>query len=164
MTKGFDPNQVSFDEGLTRIAAASDRLRFDQSAGIVTSRDDVSREARKMLMVSNVPGGFTKWQLPVYLPRASQLFITVAEPGVAVQEHSHDEGDGIRFIVSGAIEHQGTELTAGDWMWIPAGTQYSFSVGDLGAVMCYCYCCSCAGRADLFDFDEVANPVTMPGL
>ena len=117
---------------------------------MITSRDEAARYAQKLLTVSEVPGGFRKWQLPVYLDRPSQLFITVAEPRADVPEHSHDEGDGIRFIAQGSIIYNGTELTAGDWMFIPAGSRYSFKVGELGALMCYCYCCCCAGTVELF--------------
>jgi len=161
--EGFDPNQVSFDQGVERLRSAAAKLGLDDRRGILTSRDPVAAEARKMLMVSNIPGGFTKWQLPVMLDRPSQLFITVAEPGATVTEHSHDEGDGIRFIAGGSIIHDGVELTAGDWMFIPAGVKYGFQVGDLGALMCYCYSCCCAGRADLFDFDEVVDPPMLRG-
>jgi hypothetical protein len=154
----FNPNAVSFDAGLERLRAFAEKTGFDQSEGIVTSRSRVGREATRLLKVANVPdSGFSKWQLPVYLDRASQLFITVAQPGLDVPEHSHDEGDGIRFIVAGSIEYDGTELTAGDWMFVPQGKQYSFTVGDLGAIMCYCYCCCCAGLTDLFG-EDVVNP------
>lgn len=150
MEQDFNPNAVTFNEGLERIRRAADELGLDQTERVITSRDDVAQEAQRLLSVANVPDtGFTKWQLPVYLNRASQLFITVAEPRIAVPEHSHDEGDGIRFIVSGSIHYNDQELTAGDWMFIPAGTKYSFRVGDLGAMMCYCYCCCCAGTLDL---------------
>jgi len=155
---GFDPNQVSFDQGIERIMLAAKRLQFDQSEGVVTSKDAVVQRARKLLTVSNVPGGFTKWQLPVYLTGPSQLFITVAEPGLKVGEHSHDEGDGIRFVAGGSITFEGTELGAGDWMFIPAGTRYSFEVGEVGAIMCYCYCCCCAGAVDLFPEQQVDPP------
>ncbi len=147
---GFDPNEVSFDEGVERIQAASKQAKLRHGKKVLTSRDPGARRAQELLTVSNVPGGFKKWQLPVYLSEPSQLFITVAEPDVSVPEHSHDEGDGIRFIVSGSITYNGVELSAGDWMFIPAGSKYSFKVGPLGATMCYCYCCCCAGRADLF--------------
>ena len=73
--------------------------------------------------MSNVPGGFTKWQLPVLLTRPSQMFVTVAEPGLKVGEHSHDEGDGIRFIAGGSITFEDKELSGGDWMFIPAGNR-----------------------------------------
>lgn len=158
MDRGFDPNQVTFDQGLERIATAGRRagLQLDGKR-IVTSRQPAARKAQQLLTVGNVPGGFTKWQLPVSLPGASQLFVTVAEPDARVAEHSHDEGDGVRFIAAGSIIHDGEELTAGDWMYIPAGARYSFDVGPLGATMCYCYCCCCAGFADLFDVDSLAD-------
>ena len=155
--RGFDPNQVSFDQGVERIRLAAEKLQFDQAEGVVTSKDAVAQRAKKLLTVSNVPGGFTKWQLPVLLTRPSQMFITVAEPGLQVGEHSHDEGDGIRFIAGGSITFEGKELSAGDWMFIPTGTRYSFEVGELGAIMCYCYCCCCAGALDLFP-EQVVDP------
>jgi hypothetical protein len=61
-----------------------------------------------------------------------------------VPTHSHNEGDGVRFIASGSIKYNGQELTTGDWMYIRAGSEYEFEVGRYGAVMCYCYCCCCA--------------------
>jgi redox-sensitive bicupin YhaK (pirin superfamily) len=145
----FDPNQVSFDEGLERIRAAAEKADLD-TRRVITSRDAAAVKATELLTVTAVPGGFRKWQLPVHLSEPSQLFVTVAEPNVEVPEHAHEEGDGIRFIASGSIEYKGTQLSTGDWMFIPKGERYSFRVGPVGAVMCYCYCCCCAGRADLF--------------
>jgi quercetin dioxygenase-like cupin family protein len=143
----FNPNQVTFDEGVERLRRATAKAGLDVGR-VVTSRDPEARAAQELLAVTNIPGGFTKWQLPVYLQSASQLFISVGQAGADVPEHSHDDGDGIRFIVGGSIIYRDQELTTGDWMFIPAGQKYSFKVGPLGAVMCYCYCCCCAGRAD----------------
>lgn len=159
-TVGFDPNQLSFDDGIRRINQAVRELAFPKNE-IVTSRDPVAERAREVLAVANVPGGFVKWQLPVWLEKASQLFITVAEPDIEVPEHSHDEGDGIRFIASGSILFRDRVLAPGDWMFVPAGVRYRFKVGPTGAVMCYCYCCCCAGRVDLSD--EISNPSPMLG-
>jgi hypothetical protein len=147
----FNPNQVTFDEGVERIRSIAGRVGLDDRGGILTSRDESVARAQDLLAVSEVPKGFTKWQLPVYLSNPSQLFITAAEPGAVTPEHSHDEGDGIRFIAAGSIHYNDTELTAGDWMYVPAGSRYSFTVGKFGALMCYCYCCCCAGRQDLAD-------------
>jgi hypothetical protein len=159
-TQAFNPNEVSFEQGVERIREATARAGLDRG-GVVTSRHTEAQEAQKLLTVSNVPGGFRKWQLPVYLDRPSQLFITQAEANLTVPEHSHDEGDGIRFIAGGSIVHDGVELVAGDWMFIPAGARYSFKTGPMGALMCYCYCCCCAGRADLFR--EQGDPAPMLG-
>jgi hypothetical protein len=151
MTETFDPNQVTFDEGVERIRRAVREAGLRVGDRVLTSRDKDVKQAQAMLGVSAVPGGFRKSQLPVYLSNPSQLFITIAEPNAEVPEHSHNEGDGIRFIAGGSIHYEGKELGPGDWMFIPAGTSYSFRVGANGAIMCYCYCCCCAGRADLFD-------------
>ncbi len=158
----FDPNQLTFDQGLERIQRAVKQTGLNVDGRIVTSRDaDVARLTR-VLGVTNVPEGFRKWQLPVYMSKPSQLYITVAEPGARVGEHSHDEGEGMRFIVSGSVIYKDTELTAGDWMFMPAGAKYSIQIGRLGAVMCYCYCCSCAGAELGLDFDEIVDPM-IPG-
>ncbi len=139
----FNPNRLSFAECLERIRGAVGEADLSRGA-IVTSKDEAAIKAMDALAIENVPEGFRKWQLPVYLSEPSQLFISVAEPGVRVPEHAHEEGDGIRFIAGGSITYEGKELTAGDWMFIPAGQPYSFEVGRVGAIMCYCYCCCCA--------------------
>ncbi|MEO7573504.1 MAG: cupin domain-containing protein [Acidimicrobiales bacterium] len=143
MASDFNPNRLSFEEGLDRIrqAAGGD---LGTKGRVLTSRDDSAIRARDSLAVDNVPAGFVKWQLPVYLSAPSQLFVTVAEPGAKARAHSHDEGDGIRFIAGGSIIFEGTELVPGDWMFIPGGTHYDFEVGPNGAIMCYCYSCCCA--------------------
>ena len=33
--------------------------------------------------------------------------------------------------------YEGTELTVGDWMYIPAGQPYRFEVGPLGGIFFY---------------------------
>lgn len=156
MKSKFDPNSVTFDEGLQRIRRAVQKAKVPTTE-IITSRHPAVVHAQRPLETRNVPGsGFRKWQLPVYLDRPSQLFVTVADPDVEVPEHSHDEGDGIRFIAGGSIIYGDYELAPGDWMYIPARAKYSFRVGPAGAVMCYCYCCCCAGRVELGE--DVINP------
>ena len=147
----FDPNTVTFAEGEVRVERALKRAGVDIRAQIVTSKDDSAQKLLKMLTVSNVPAGFTKYQLPIVLDR-SQLFISTGQPNAKVDEHSHNDGDGIRFIAAGSIEYNGQTLRAGDWMFIPKGKAYRFTVGPDGATMCYCYCCCCAGAADLRGF------------
>src|SRR3954468_1733165 len=164
MTSVFDPNQVSFDEGIKRIHEAGKRAGLRGKRRVLTSRDERAQKAQELLEVTNLPGsGFRKWQLPVYLPEPSQLFVTIADPDLEVPEHSHDEGDGIRFIAGGSIIYGDHELTAGDWMFIPAGETYSFKVGPARAILCYCYCRCCAGRMDLFDDALHAHPEPVVG-
>lgn len=140
----FKPNALTFDQGLERIQAAYKKAGVKKTHEILTSRDKNAVVLTEQLGVSNVPGGFKKWQLPVYLDKPSQLFISVGSPDADVPLHSHDEGDGIRFIVGGSIIYNGVELTEGDWMFIPKGQKYSFKVGSRGVTQCYCYCCCCA--------------------
>lgn len=145
----FNPNLLTFEEGIDRLNRILKKEGLDPQHHITTSRDPGAEHLREVLKITNVPQGFQKWMLPVHLPSASQLYISMAEPNVEVPLHSHDEGDGIRFMISGSIIYNGKELTAGDWMFIPKGTQYSMKIGPLGALMCYCYCCSCAHPNDL---------------
>jgi len=140
----FNPNATSFDEGIQRIRSALDEIGFQSKGEILTSRHDSMRKVEKLLAVDNVPDGFSKWQLPVFLDGPSQLYVSVGNPGVDVPEHSHDGGDGFRYIVSGSVIYEGVELVQGDWMFIPGGKKYRLKIGDRGALMCYCYCCSCA--------------------
>lgn len=136
---------LTFEEGLNRINAAIQRTKIDDKSEIITSSDERVKEAQSQLE-ENVLPSFRKWQLPVYLERASQLFITVAPPNAKVPSHSHNEGDGIRFIVTGSVRYKDKELTSGNWMYIPAGKEYDLEIGPFGAMMCYCYCCSCVPR------------------
>lgn len=147
MKQEFDPNAASIEDCMARVRAIQEEIGLDPATKILTSRDRLAREGQHLLAVSNVPDdGFSKWQLPVYLDKPSHLFITYGQPNIDVPEHSHDEGDGIRFIASGSIFYRDEELTAGDWMFIPAGIPYGFRTGPFGALMCYCYCCCCARR------------------
>lgn len=141
---GFEPNRQTFSDCLARIEKVVKEVGLDTEKQITTSRDEGCIEAQRLLEVENVPGGFRKWQLPVALRCESQMFISVGPPGAKVPRHSHDEGPGIRFIMSGSIIYDNKELTGGDWMYIPKGAEYEFEVGLLGVAMCYCYCCCCA--------------------
>lgn len=151
----FDPNQVTFAQGAVRVEGVVRKLGVDLRRQVLTSRDPVALELRKLLPVTNVPKGFEKYQLPFVL-QDSQLFVTTAPAGAKVEEHAHEDGDGVRFIAHGSVHYNGMELKEGDWMFIPKGLRYSLQIGARGAVMCYCYCCCCAGFADVRDW--VTNP------
>jgi len=140
----FNPNALTFDEGIERIDAALKAARVRLGNEIVTSRNPRVRKVMESLRVKNIPNGFKKWQLPVYLDSPSQMYLSIGAPDTVVPRHSHNEGDGIRVIIGGSIIYKRAELTEGDWMFIPRGTPYDFKVGPGGASMFYCYCCSCA--------------------
>jgi hypothetical protein len=136
-------NTPIFEEGLERMNKAALQVGLQVGKEVLASRDEKVKKAQALLNIKNVLPEFVRWQLPVYLDRPSQLFITVAPPNVNVPTHSHNEEAGIRFIASGSIYYKGTKLTTGDWMYIPEGTKYEFETGPVGACMCYCYCCCC---------------------
>ncbi len=140
----FNPNRLTFEQGLERIREASKKAGFDPEKEIVTSRSKPARYLKDLLEVTNVPGGFTKWQLPISFSGATQTFLSFAAPHTKVPRHSHKEGPGIRVIISGSLNYDGTELVAGDWMYMPAGQKYDFEVGPMGVGMFYCYECCCA--------------------
>jgi hypothetical protein len=54
----------------TEFAPRADRVGL-AAKRILTSKDDDVMQATELLTVTAVPGGFTKWQLPVYLSEPS---------------------------------------------------------------------------------------------
>jgi len=156
MEASFNPNVATFKDGLERIEEAKRITKFSVKKEIITSQDHGVADVCNLLATSNVPKGFKKWQLPFSMDKA-QFFMSVGSPDADVAEHSHDEGAGIRFIISGSIFYKDKELKAGDWMYIPQGASYRIRVGSMGASMCYCYECCCAPRI-LWNGDRVINP------
>ena len=138
----FNPNTQTFAQGVDRIRKAATKagMRLD---GIITSRDAAVLSTKEDLTLKEALEGFNKWLLPVHLDGPALLSFSYGGPNLEVPEHSHDEGDGIRVILHGSISHKGKTLTAGDWMFMPKGTKYSFSVGPEGVGMFYCYLCCC---------------------
>lgn len=152
----FNPNKLTRADGVKRIEAALKKTGIKIGKRVVTSRDKDMQLLRERLVVTNVPSGFSKYQLPVTLRCVDamsatgtdadgvQFFVTIAQPNSKVNTHSHNEGAGLRMIAGGSILFKKQELTAGDWMYIPKGVPYEFQVGPQGAIICYCYCCCCA--------------------
>ncbi|MCO6438439.1 MAG: hypothetical protein J5J06_15220 [Phycisphaerae bacterium] len=136
----MNPNRLTFEQGLERIAKAVGSINF--LSKIRTSRDKDLQPVLEKLSTDNVPESFHKWQLPFSLDRC-QMFISSAGPDVRVPEHAHD-ADGVRIMISGSIRYGDHVLTAGDWMFVPGGKRYSFDTGPHGATMFYCYQCCCA--------------------
>jgi hypothetical protein len=141
----FNPNETTLQEGLELVNKLQKELRIDKTK-IFTSKDIPNLYKNNTAQVTNVPSGFNKIILPFSTSREATFYISSGAPNAQVPAHSHEEGEGIRFIVSGSIIFQGKELTEGDWMYMPAKASYDFQVGPRGVTMCYCYCCSCAPR------------------
>ncbi|MEP3476420.1 MAG: cupin domain-containing protein [Hyphomicrobiales bacterium] len=140
----FNPNQSTIKECISELYEVQKINNIDTTR-IITSRDHGMKQlSLETLSVENIPQGFVKTRLPVFFETPTTLYISTGAPGVKVPSHSHDEGDGIRIMISGSIHYGEKELTQGDWMFIPAGVPYEFEVGNQGATMCYCYGCCCA--------------------
>jgi hypothetical protein len=141
----FNANPATFEDGVERVKEALKVSGFKVGKQIVTSQDKGITKVLNLLGTDNIPDGFKKWQLPFIFDK-TQMFFSVGNPDVLVPEHSHDEGDGIRIIVSGSIFYKDKELKSGDWMFIPQGAKYSIKTGPFGSTMCYCYQCCCVPR------------------
>lgn len=95
-SKEFRPNRLTFDKGVERIKKALATVKTFRSGEIVTSLDPGVSDLQTLLQVDNVPQGFTKYQLPVFMEDipGAQFFLSFGSPGSKVAEHSHEEGDG----------------------------------------------------------------------
>jgi hypothetical protein len=140
----FEPNKMTLAQGIAKVADARQKSGLKADSGILTSKDKAAQSALKLLAVTNVPDGFTKYQLPIAFDGPTLTYLSHGAPNTRVPSHSHNEGAGIRLIVAGSIRYKETELMAGDWMYIPKGAAYEFEVGPLGMIAFYCYQCCCA--------------------
>jgi hypothetical protein len=141
----FNPNPATFEDGVERVKEALNITGFKVKNKIITSQDKGIEKVLNLLAADNVPDGFKKWQLPLIFAK-SQMFFSVGSPDILVPTHSHDEGDGIRIIVSGSVFYKDKELKSGDWMYVPKGMEYSIKIGPMGSTMFYCYQCCCVPR------------------
>ncbi len=141
----FDPNEMTLEEGLKLVREIQADLKIDPTK-IFTSKAVGDLYKNKKTLVTNVPPGFSKILLPVSTSKQATFYISSGAPNTHVPKHSHEEGEEIRFIMSGSIIFEGQELTEGDWMYMPPKVGYEFRVGARGVTMCYCYCCCCAPR------------------
>ncbi|MGE5049056.1 MAG: hypothetical protein ACM3PC_10830 [Deltaproteobacteria bacterium] len=140
-TTYWDPNRVSFDKGRPYVEQQLRKARLDPDAAIMTSRDPKAIKAKGLLKTLNSPPGFEKWQLPFSFFHPTNFYVTVGKPGSRVPSHSHDEGAGMRFILDGSITFNGKRLGPGDWVYIPKGMAYRFTVGRRGVTLLADYAC-----------------------
>ena len=131
-----DDRIIEGEEGRQRVAAALERL----GDGVITSLDPGVNDILFDQYREGMPPGIDQWQLPVKIDGPSLYFLTVVQPGAIVPTHAHKRAL-FRVIVSGSILlGDGRTLKAGDWMYVPAGTEYSFRGGlNPGATIFHCY-------------------------
>ena len=135
-------NMKTLAEGIKMIEGVQLDLGISQDK-IFTSIDVGNLGGHPDLRVSNIPNGFSKTMLPFFTDGAATFYLSSGAPNSVVPRHSHDEGAGLRFIVSGSIQFGDQTLREGDWMFMPAGAEYEFNVGSTGVTMFYCYRCCC---------------------
>ena len=109
-----------------------------ESQGVVTSFDQVSKDAEERLRIdAPFAPGVRKWQLPIDV-EGFLMQRTVFPAGTTVLSHSHDvvdpnvKGGSFRMITKGSIEFEGKTYLPGDWFFVPNGTPYSFKTDKDG--------------------------------
>jgi hypothetical protein len=131
----YDIASSEFKDGLL-VQKALKELGLTFGDKIVTSRDSFMPALLKKLRKTTLPDGFEQWQLPIVLGGAGDcpvmLFMTIGHPNAKVLNHRHKNDSLFRIVLSGSIIYKGTELFAGDWIYIPRGHRYSFTAGRFG--------------------------------
>jgi hypothetical protein len=135
------PDQLAVAPCLERGIRVAEEAGLDLN-GVITSRDESVLATKDSLVCDSVSDYFQRWQLPVHVDGTSINYVSVGEPGSRVPEHAH-EGASLRFIISGSLIYEGTELIAGDWIYIPSEHPYSFEVGPYGVSLVGDYSCCC---------------------
>lgn len=144
MSKEWEPDDDFLgndgQDGIDKINAVADKYHLDRSTTI-TSRHlgvDMARyELRR-----DMPQGWHSWQLPIYLlnRKVTFFFLQTALPGSVLPSHAHDVAQ-LRIVISGGLIYtappkkgekpeKGIELTSGDWIYTPAGAEYTLSVAN----------------------------------
>jgi mannose-6-phosphate isomerase-like protein (cupin superfamily) len=135
-----DDKPIQPDAARAIIKAARARLKDGGEGRAITSRDTDINDALLEGARTGMPDGLKQWQLPFEITGPAFFYITSVDPGAIVGKHSHKRNL-FRLVVSGSIIlDDGRELKTGDWMYVPAGVEYSFrGAHNPGAVICHCY-------------------------
>ena len=129
-------------EGVQRINKALADHGFSTNRDqILTSQDPKMDLVIRDLASTNLPPGWTGYQIPIFLLQKPPTFFFYqeAEAGAELPGHSHGVNQ-IRIVVSGGMVFDDRTLHAGDWMFIPANVQYTiFAAKNPGLIVCYMY-------------------------
>jgi hypothetical protein len=104
----FKPNKNPLSSCLSTIAQIQHDLNLDKTK-IFTSHEAGDLYTHHHAHISNIPSGFSKILLPFNTDGPATFYISSGAPDTVVPKHSHEEGAGIRFIVSGSIIYNGKE-------------------------------------------------------
>ena len=127
--------------GVLAVKSALKEAGLDGDDQIVTSKHPKVLHLRdKLRRVGVLPPGFESWQLPVTLKTGNlMVFVTVGIPGAKLPDHNHNRDAVFRIVMQGSLSYEGQELTVGDWMYVPKGMYYTYTVGPLGLVTLHVY-------------------------
>jgi quercetin dioxygenase-like cupin family protein len=121
---------------LETIDDALGTLQSERASGILTSQDAAVQALDQSLTKTDLADGFERRLLPVKFDVGTASIVRGA-PGSVAAEHSHTS-DTLHSILSGSARVAGKDLSAGDWVYIPAGAEYSFEVlGDEACISEY---------------------------
>lgn len=135
-------------EAFRRVDTVDGLLKMAAGGDFISSRDPGVNEAVAGLSLDSFAeagNGVSHLALP-FAPRMPRIlaadgrffaWLSALQPHVLIPRHSHEleKLADYKVVISGSIYCKDRELTAGDWLWAPAGGSYSFSVGDKGALL-----------------------------
>lgn len=119
-----------------RVKNALKEAGLDGDNEIITSRHPKALNLREKLRREGVlPPEFDQWQLPVTLKTGNlMVMLTVGHPNAKLPTHNHPNDAAFRVVAQGSLFYEGQELTVCDWMYVPKGMTYTYTVGPLGVV------------------------------
>jgi mannose-6-phosphate isomerase-like protein (cupin superfamily) len=130
--------RVNTEPEVRRIRAAQDEQGFNQRTAVLTSRDRLATTLMNVLPAEGLAPGFQGELIPIVFGAGIELDV-LARVGVTTGPHYHDT-DGFHQIVNGRVRvsvNEGARLSGqdlevdlgpGDWVWIPAGVEYTLEI------------------------------------
>jgi quercetin dioxygenase-like cupin family protein len=117
--------------GVRAIRAALRKNKVRLGTGVITSRDPGIARVTRDLKRRGMPEGVQQWLLPIIVgPQNGVLYFkSEVKPGAVVPKHSHPFSV-FRVVISGELKFGRKTLTAGDWMYVPPGVEYTFTAGN----------------------------------
>ena len=121
-----------------RIQAAHAGQGFNQQTTVLTSRDRLATTLMNALPAEGLAPGFQGELIPIVFGAGIELDV-LARVGVTTGPHDHDT-DGFHEILNGTVrvsvnpaarlpeQDLEVDLGPGDWVWIPAGVEYTLEI------------------------------------